>query len=186
MRRGEGLARGYLNRPELTAEKFVPIRYAPGRDVPDGRPGAVAAGREHGVSGRMDDQVKIRGYRIEPGEIASRLLEHASIREAFVTVQPNPSQEPELCAYFVASSPCSAKELREHLSLKLPDYMVPVHFIEMKKLPLTRNGKVDKKALPLPDADTTRSKDDAPATPTEEQLIEIMKEILHTGTNRNP
>ncbi|MCF6134633.1 amino acid adenylation domain-containing protein [Thermoactinomyces vulgaris] len=178
---GESLARGYLNRPELTAEKFVPNPYVPGqkmyrtgdlvRWLPDGRLEFL---------GRMDEQVKIRGYRIEPGEIANRLLEHASVREAFVTVQLNPSQEPELCAYFAASSPCSAEELREHLSLKLPDYMVPVHFIEMEKLPLTRNGKVDKKALPLPEADTTRSKDDAPATPAEEQLIEILKEILHT------
>ncbi|MBA4603378.1 condensation domain-containing protein, partial [Thermoactinomyces mirandus] len=114
-----------------------------------------------------------------PGEVASRLLEHASVREAVVISRQNRSGEPELCAYFVASGPYTVDELRQFMSEKLPDYMIPVHFVELGKLPLTANGKVDKKALPAPANVGTREKRHTlPANPTEEKLAAIWKEVL--------
>ncbi|MGA8942368.1 MAG: amino acid adenylation domain-containing protein, partial [Thermoactinomyces sp.] len=124
-----------------------------------------------------DEQVKIRGYRIEPGEVTRCLLEHASVKEAIVTARQDLSGEPQLCAYYVPSAPCTVDELRQHLGKELPDYMIPDHFVQLEKLPLTANGKVDKKALPVPDSDV-KANYMPPANPIEEKLEEIWKNVL--------
>ena len=150
---GESLARGYHRRPALTAERFVPD--------PDGAPGArmylsgdVAAWRDDGelaYLGRSDHQVKIRGHRVELGEIESRLLELAGVRDA-VVVTWQQAQSRVLVAYVVQDLPDEAlsESLKSALRASLPDYMVPTHIIVLPALPLTRNGKVDRAALPEP------------------------------------
>ncbi|WP_205660481.1 non-ribosomal peptide synthetase [Amycolatopsis antarctica] len=147
---GAGLARGYLNRPELTAQRFVehPLAdrlYRTGdlaRRLPDGR---------LDYFGRADDQVKIRGFRIEPGEIEWALISHPAVSEATVVVQPM-GKGSRLVAYLVSGSDGTPEvtELRAHLAHSLPDYMVPALFVQVAAIPLTPNGKVDRRALPEP------------------------------------
>ncbi|MDE5459041.1 AMP-binding protein, partial [Bradyrhizobium sp. CSA112] len=159
---GAGVARGYLNRPELTAARFLadPFSTEPGarmyrtgdlaRYLPDGNLAFL---------GRNDDQVKIRGFRIEPGEIAARLVEHAAVRDAVVVARQDRAGEQRLVAYVVCASEAGsdgldgselAGTLRTHLSARLPDYMVPSAFVHLAALPLTVNGKLDRKGLPAP------------------------------------
>lgn len=152
---GAGLARGYLNRPELTAERFVPDPYG-------GRPGARLyktgdrarwqAERRLEFLGRIDDQVKIRGYRIELGEIEAIIVQHSAVKEAVVSVQDFGGDK-RLIAHFVARDGTTVTEdnVVQHLKERLPDYMVPARVIKLNSLPLTRNGKVDRAALPAPD-----------------------------------
>ncbi|SDZ37841.1 non-ribosomal peptide synthase domain TIGR01720, partial [Thermoactinomyces sp. DSM 45892] len=147
---GAGLARGYLNRPELTEERFVPHPFKAGerlyrtgdlvRYLPDGNLEFM---------GRIDHQVKIRGFRIELGEIEAALQEYPSIKEAVVLVREDEPGDKRLVAYVVGAG--STPEWREHLKAQLPSYMVPSHFVEMETLPLTSNGKIDRKALPIPE-----------------------------------
>ncbi|NGO15600.1 amino acid adenylation domain-containing protein, partial [Streptomyces sp. HC44] len=146
---GPGVARGYLNRPELTAERFVPDPFGP----PGSRlyrSGDLARRRADGsleFLGRSDDQVKVRGYRIEPGEISARLAAHPAIREAVVIVR-----DERLVAYLVPDAELpSTADLRAFAGQSLPEYMVPVAFVELERLPLTVNGKVDRGALPAPE-----------------------------------
>jgi amino acid adenylation domain-containing protein len=153
---GDGLARGYLNRPELTAEKFVPDPFSgePGarlyrtgdlaRYLPDGNIEFV---------GRLDHQVKIRGFRVEPGEVEAVLAQHPAVRETVMVAHENGDGDKRLVAYLTAvgASAPSVGELRGYLKEKLPEYMVPSAVIVLKELPLTSNGKVDRKALPMPD-----------------------------------
>lgn len=176
---GEGLARGYLGRPQLTKEKFCshPLDqkkriYRTGdlaRWLPDGNIEYL---------GRLDDQVQIRGYRIELGEIESVLMEHPRVQEAVVLVHSQ-GEEKVLCAYFTGEREDLQAELRNYLKKELPDYMVPAYLIQLDALPLTENGKVDRKALPLPDRenmlDTTYQ---PPTNPTEQLLVKIWKEVL--------
>ncbi|MFC7443125.1 amino acid adenylation domain-containing protein [Laceyella putida] len=177
---GASLARGYLNRPELTAEKFVANPFDSGtrlyktgdlvRWLPDGNLEFL---------GRVDDQVKIRGYRIELGEISTRLLQHPAVKEALVLARPMADEQLELCAYYTANDACTIAELRVHLAQELPDYMVPAHFMELKQFPLTANGKVDKRALPVPEAGTETREYVAPRTQTERILAQVWQEVLH-------
>ncbi|MDP4147651.1 MAG: amino acid adenylation domain-containing protein, partial [Bacillota bacterium] len=148
---GEGLARGYLNRPELIAEKFVSNPYESGermyktgdlaRWLPDGNIEFI---------GRIDHQIKIRGFRIELGEIESQLLKHEDIKEAVVIDREDKEGNKYLCAYVVSDKEITVTELREHLSKELPDYMIPAYFMQLENIPLTPNGKIDRKALPEP------------------------------------
>ncbi|WP_055108692.1 non-ribosomal peptide synthetase [Paenibacillus ihumii] len=150
---GDGVAKGYWKRPELTAEKFIASPFVPGerlyrtgdlaRWMPDGNVDFV---------GRMDHQAKIRGYRIEVGEVEAHMQKEPSVREVVVAVREEESGEKALCAYYVADRPIRGSDWRERLSASLPDYMIPSYFIAMDKLPLTANGKVDRKALPQPGA----------------------------------
>jgi acyl carrier protein len=156
---GDGLARGYLRRPELTAERFIANPFS-------SKPGArlyktgdlvryTAAGMIEFV-GRNDDQVKIRGYRIELGEIETVLAGHPGVRAVVVLAREENTGEKRLAAYVVLQEPAPGEgELREYLKQRLPDYMVPAVFVALERLPLTSHGKIDRTALPMPDAANT-------------------------------
>ena len=181
---GDGLARGYLGRPDLTAERFVPdpfpISSLGGERLY--RTGDLARWRPDGAIeflGRRDQQVKIRGFRIEPGEIEAALLRHAGVAEAAVVVREEPAGK-ALAAYVVPREGDSLPEdLREHLRASLPEYMLPARLIALPGLPLTANGKVDRRALAarrLPDEEGAGRV--LPRTPAEEQLAAIWSEVL--------
>jgi acyl carrier protein len=148
---GVGLARGYLHRPALTAERFVMNPHVAGERLY--RTGDLVRRRADGVLefvGRADRQVKIRGFRIEPGEIESRLLEDGRLREVCVVPAKADDGGAFLCAYYIAAADVDAQELRQHLSARLPAYMVPSAYCRLKRMPLTDNGKIDLRALPEP------------------------------------
>ncbi|MGB7604680.1 MAG: condensation domain-containing protein, partial [Lutisporaceae bacterium] len=127
----------------------------------------------------IDNQVKIRGFRIELGEIENELLKHQDIKEAIVIAKEDNSGNKYLCAYIAGEAELGGKELREHLSKNLPDYMIPAYFIQLDKLPLTENGKVDRKALPEVDGSiNTDIEYEAPRNEIEEKLAEIWSEVL--------
>ncbi|MGB8452323.1 MAG: amino acid adenylation domain-containing protein, partial [Anaerocolumna sp.] len=149
---GDGIARGYLNRQELTAEKFVADPFKAGERMY--RTGDLARWLTDGnieYLGRIDDQVKIRGFRIELGEIEAQLLMHPSIREAVVIAREDSQGDKYLAAYYTGEEGLEAAELREQMAEALPDYMVPSYFVQLGTMPVTSNGKVDKKALPEPE-----------------------------------
>lgn len=180
---GVGVARGYVNRPELTAERFLPDPFVPGGTLY--RTGDVCRWREDGVIeylGRSDFQVKIRGFRIELGEIEQALLQNAAVGQA-VVVAKNIGTSKQLVAY-VVSTPGKAirrAELREHLQHMLPEYMVPAAIMVLKQMPLSANGKLDRKALPEPDlGPETRRQDSSPRTDVEQQLMDIWSNLLGT------
>ncbi|MEV6979594.1 amino acid adenylation domain-containing protein, partial [Kitasatospora sp. NPDC093806] len=181
---GTCLARGYTGRPDLTADRFVPNPYGePGSRLY--RTGDLARHRPDGTLeflGRADFQVKIRGYRIEPGEIETLLSTHPGIEQAAVVpVEPTPG-DLRLAAYYVpaAGSDPTPGELREFLARTLPAYMVPSHLVPLAALPLTGPGKLDRKALPLPDREA--GADDAylaPRNPREAAIAAIWAEVIN-------
>ncbi|WP_420793930.1 amino acid adenylation domain-containing protein [Pseudomonas monteilii] len=188
---GIGLARGYHRRPALTAERFVPD---PFDNTAQGggrlyRTGDLARYRADGVidyKGRLDHQVKIRGLRIELGEIETRLLEQPSVREAVVLDIDGPGGK-QLAAYLVMAGDLPSDpqqqhalrgELREHLRLGLADYMVPTHLLFLERLPVTANGKLDRKALPKPDASVLQDSYVAPCSELERQVAAIWADVL--------
>ncbi|WP_339373115.1 amino acid adenylation domain-containing protein, partial [Paenibacillus elgii] len=181
---GDGLARGYLNRPELTAEKFVNNPFVPGERMY--RTGDLARWLPDGsieYLGRIDHQVKIRGYRIELGEVEAHLLKTASVLEAVVVAREDEAGPKQLYAYFVADRELTVRELRESLSQALPAYMIPSYFIQLKQMPLTINGKVDRKALPTPEGrGNTEIEYVAPRTSTEQTLISVWQDVLGVET----
>lgn len=180
---GVQLARGYLNRPDLTAERFLPNPFGEtgGRLY---RTGDLARFRSDGAIeylGRIDQQVKIRGFRIELGEIEAKLREHASIREAVAIVREDYPGDRRLVAYLVSDSAQSVdtKSLREFLGKALPEYMIPAAFVLLDKLPVTANGKLNRKALPMPNIGSQFvDRYVAPRNPTEKVLAEIWAELL--------
>ncbi|MFC0210899.1 non-ribosomal peptide synthase/polyketide synthase [Paenibacillus chartarius] len=180
---GAGLARGYLNMPELTAEKFTASPFAPGERMY--RTGDLARWLPDGsieYLGRIDDQVKIRGFRIELGEVEAHLLKAASVQEAVVTVRESGDGQKQLCAYFVADKPLAVGELRSALAQELPAYMIPSFFVQLERMPLTPNGKIDRKALPAPDESVqTGAEYVAPRSPVERTIIEVWQKVLGTG-----
>ncbi|MBV9773327.1 MAG: amino acid adenylation domain-containing protein, partial [Gemmatimonadetes bacterium] len=179
---GAGVARGYVGRPDLTAERFVPDPFAAEPGARAYRTGDRVRWRTDGeleFLGRVDHQVKVRGFRIEPGEIEAMLAEHPQVREAVVLVREDVPGDPRLVAYLTAEGEAPAPaELRAHLKVHLPDYMVPGAFVALDALPLTPNGKVDRKALPAPSADAGVDSFTAPRTPSEEILAGIWAAIL--------
>ena len=182
---GAGVARGYLNRPELNKEKFIPDRFSCRPEARLYRTGDLASfGPDGSVRflGRIDKQVKLRGYRIELGEIESVLTEHPSVKGALVTIREDASGDRLLAGYLQVPDSTSDlnKELKYFLKQKLPDYMVPSVFIFLDAFPLTPNGKIDMKSLPEPVAPGIAEKDKGPVTasPLEERLIKIWKEII--------
>ncbi|PHM60827.1 Amino acid adenylation [Xenorhabdus stockiae] len=187
---GAGVARGYLNRPELTAERFLPDPFAGISDARMYKSGDLARYLPNGnlvFFGRNDEQVKIRGFRIEPGEIAARLTEHQSVREAVVVAQGSDIDK-RLVAYIVVQPEVSVSiatntslsgKLHDYLSERLPDYMVPSAFVRMEKLPLTSNGKLDRGMLPNPENEAfVHATYEAPLGKIEITLATIWSELL--------
>ncbi|MGO4631513.1 amino acid adenylation domain-containing protein [Streptomyces sp. 2RAF24] len=177
---GSGVSRGYAGQPDLTSERFVADPWGP----PGGRmyrTGDITRRRADGTLdfvGRADAQVKIRGFRVEPAEVESALTALAEIGQAFVTAHEDRSGERRLVAYLVPDGDGpDVAGVRDRLASALPDYMVPSAFVVLDRLPLTGNGKVDRRALPEPEFETG-SGYTAPRTPTEEILVELMGELL--------
>ncbi|MEO6196445.1 MAG: non-ribosomal peptide synthase/polyketide synthase [Thermoanaerobaculia bacterium] len=180
---GAGLTRGYLGRPDLTAEAFVPdpLAAAPGERLY--RTGDLARWLPDGeieFLGRADHQVKVRGFRIELEEIETLLARHERVRETVVMARRDAGGPARLVAYVVPREGAApaAGELRSLLSRSLPDYMVPAIFVNLERLPLLPNGKVDRKALPPPREAQPESGYAAPRTPVEETLATLWAEIL--------
>ncbi|KPY53887.1 Syringopeptin synthetase A, partial [Pseudomonas syringae pv. solidagae] len=180
---GDGVARGYLNRPEMTAERFLRDPFhAEARMY---RTGDLARWNADGTLdylGRNDDQVKIRGLRVELGEIEARLAEHSDVREAVVLCRQYVPGDKRLVAYVTAQQPenvLDIEHLRSHLQVLLPDYMVPAAYVQLDALPLTANGKLDRKALPAPDAQSLISHGyEAPQGELETLLASIWADVL--------
>ena len=176
---GVGLARGYWQRQGLTAERFIPDPFGgPGERLY--RTGDLARWRPDGAIeyvGRSDHQIKIRGFRIELGEIEARLLEQPGVRSA-VVVAREVGLARQLFGYVCGTDELDGTVLRAALSSVLPDYMVPSRIVTLERLPLAPNGKVDRRALPAPDAIDTGSEHQAPRTPAEMALAAIWAELL--------
>ena len=173
---GDGLARGYLNRPELTAEKFIENPYGEGRMY---RTGDLARWLPDGnieYLGRIDEQVKIRGFRIELGEIESVLRKQTDIKDVVVAVKET-NGDKSICAYIVSDEEVHIDEIKNNLRKELPEYMVPAYMMQIESIPVTRNGKLDKRALPEPEA-TSGHEYIAPRNKTEETIAGIFEEIL--------
>ena len=176
---GLGVARGYLNRPELTKEKFITNPYNPSERLY--RTGDLVRWREDGnleYLGRMDDQVKIRAYRIELGEIEQALTNHPQSGQVVVIARAiNNTSDKELIAY--TTGEVTAEELKIYLKEKLPSYMVPNYYVRLETIPLTSNGKVDRKGLPNPEGTGLQQGEYvAPRTEIEKQLVKIWSTVL--------
>src|SRR5215212_630318 len=182
---GDGVARGYINHPELTADRFIPHPFskeAGARLYRTGDRGRFLAGGEIECAGRFDYQVKLRGNRIELGEIETALATHEAVSEVVVILREDRPGDQRLVAYFVPVrnvQPPSG-ELREYLSNKLPEYMLPAAIVPLKSFPLTRNGKVDRFKLPAPDEiEMQQSKTFVgPRTPVEEIVADIWAKLF--------
>ena len=190
---GAGVARGYLKREDLTAEKFLANPYSAepgGRMYRTGDLGRYLENGNVEFLGRKDHQVKIRGFRIELGEIEARLAEHPAVREAVVLAREDAAGEKRLVAYVVPERESEESnngsgrvglqmsELREHLLGKLPEYMVPTAYVQLKRIPLTPNGKIDRKSLPEPDKDMREQEYVGPRNAREETLCRLWQEVL--------
>ena len=179
---GAGLAHGYAERGGLTAERFVPDPFAGGgaRMYRTGDLGRRLADGAVEYLGRIDSQVQLRGFRVEPGEIESQLLALESVGEAVVVVYEARPGEPSLVAYVVAADGhlLEPSQLRAWLRDRLPDYMVPAYIVALPVLPLTANGKVDKRALPIPEANPQEDADDPPVGATEIEVARLWADVL--------
>ena len=182
---GDGVGGGYLNRPELTAEKFVPNPFAT-EENHHGKimyhTGDLACWRADGeieYLGRIDTQVKIRGLRIELGEIENVMSGFPGIRLTAVSDKRDENNRQYLVGYYTSEQEIDEKELRSHLSSKLPKYMVPNYFMRLDDMPMTASGKTDRKNLPVPDFTTQEREYAAPETDTEQKLCELLKSLLH-------
>ncbi len=174
---GDGLSAGYLNNPQLTATTFIFLStfsktvYKTGdlcRWLPDGNLEFL---------GRIDHQVKIRGFRIELGEIEQQLVNHPDIKEAVVLAKTENSGDHYLCAYIISVRQWRPSELREYLSQKIPDYMIPAYFVPLDKIPVTPNGKINRNALPEPLLENNE-RVVAATNPIEKELVTLWAEVL--------
>jgi len=193
---GAGLARGYCGQPDRTAEKFVPDPWADEREEAGARLyrsgdlGRRLANGDVQYLGRIDHQVKVRGFRIELGEIEAALAAHPGVGMAVVVMREELPGERRLVAYLVAATAGSTPppaELRRYLVERLPEPMVPAAYVELPSLPLSPNGKVDRRALPVPERPPA-SRSAAPRTAAEEVLAEIWADLLklpQVGTDQN-
>ncbi|PCK09021.1 MAG: hypothetical protein COA42_06310 [Alteromonadaceae bacterium] len=180
---GQGVVRGYLNRPDLTDERFIPN---PFKD--DGSrmywTGDLAKYRDDGVIeflGRIDHQVKIRGYRIELGEIEAMLGNHEAVRDCVLLLREDNPGDQRLVAYMVPQGAApDANDIREHLRKNLPEYMVPNDVVILDAMPLTPNGKLDRKQLPVPGTSQSATAEyEAPEDQLQETIVNIWQETLH-------
>ena len=178
---GAGVARGYLNRPELTAQRFIADPFGgPGSLLY--RSGDLARRRIDGqlvYLGRNDNQVKINGFRIELGEVEASIAEYPGVRQVFVTAHADHTGRQRLAAYFVTENgiKLEAHTLREFLVPRSPAQMIPAFYIQMESFPLTNNGKVDRKALPVPVTGSSARAPEA-GTPMQERVATIWREVL--------
>lgn len=173
---GDGLALGYLNDPALTAKKFLPNPFEPGKLLY--RTGDLARYLADGnieFLGRSDDQVKVRGFRVELGDVEAAIKLHPAVRETAVVAQKDAAGDTSLVAYV---SPCEVDGLQAFLRQQLPSYMVPVHFVFRDTLSLNKSGKVDRKALPRLELDKARASPDSPRNQTEHALAVLWGEIF--------
>ncbi|AIY42364.1 Peptide synthetase [Collimonas arenae] len=181
---GVQVARGYLNQPGLTEQRFVPDRFSSLSGARLYKSGDLARWQPDGTLaylGRNDFQVKIRGFRIELGEIETQLAAHPAIREVVVLAREDVAGDKRLVAYLVVNMPVEIETLRAHLSINLPDYMVPAAYVMLAELPLTANGKLDRKSMPAPAGDAyAASGYVAPQGETEIALAAIWSELLQT------
>lgn len=181
---GAGLTRGYLNRPDLTAEKFIPNPFgtAGARLYKTGDLARYRADGNIEFLGRVDHQVKIRGFRIELGEIEAVLAQHPAVKKAALVAREDSSGDKRLVGYVVPTQGVTptTQELRSFLGEKLPNHMIPSVFVLLESLPQTSSGKIDRRALPVPDNGRPELDKDfvAPRTPIEKALAEIWKKVL--------
>jgi surfactin family lipopeptide synthetase A len=183
---GDCLAKGYFNRPDLTAERFIPDPFSQDPDLRLYKTGDLARYLHDGeieYLGRIDHQVKIRGFRIELGEVETLLGQHPAIEQITVIVREDRPGDKQLVAYIVADPAVTPtiSELQDFIAQKVPNYMVPATFVLLSTLPITPSGKVDRRALPVPEFfDTVRSTAGyvAPRNSIEEQLVAIWAEVL--------
>lgn len=177
---GEGVGRGYLNRPRLTSERFVENPYRPGeRLYKSGDLARLLPNGEMEYLGRKDQQVKIRGHRIEPGEIENVLLQTGAVKEALVVPNDESGGNGYLAAYLVAKDSLDIPGIREQLRKKLPDYMIPAFFIQLDNIPVTSNGKADRRSLPKPAGNLISGVEYiAPRDETEQMLADMFREVL--------
>jgi amino acid adenylation domain-containing protein len=182
---GDGLARGYFNRPELTAEKFVPDPFSSRPGARMYRTGDMARYRPDKnleYLGRVDHQVKVRGFRIELGEIEAVLEQHPAVQKAVAAARDDEFGGKYLVGYFIPKpgKAFSQSEFREHLRKQLPEYMIPPALVALREFPLSANGKVDRKALPAPQAgDYHREREYvAPHDKVEKRLVALWEEVL--------
>ena len=178
---GAGLARGYLNLPDLTNEKFIKDPFSEEAGARLYKTGDLARWLPDGnieYLGRIDDQVKIRGYRIELGEIESVISQSGLVQQAVVLAKEDNSGNKRLVGYVVPSGTFDKQAVQNYLGTKLPEYMVPGLWVELESIPLTANGKIDKKALPDPELTDMVNEYVAPRNETEAKLAEIWQELL--------
>ncbi|APH68726.1 non-ribosomal peptide synthetase [Bacillus sp. LR_5] len=177
---GAGVARGYWNRPGLTAEKFVHNPFAPGTIMY--KTGDLAKRLRDGnliYLGRIDEQVKIRGHRIELGEVEAAMHKVEAVQKAVVIAREEEDGLQQLCAYYVSNKPITIAEIREQLSQELPDYMIPSHYVQLEQLPLTSNGKINRKALPAPEVSLEQIAEYVPpGNEVESKLAALWQEVL--------
>ncbi|MEC1526555.1 non-ribosomal peptide synthetase [Bacillus spizizenii] len=177
---GAGVARGYWNRPDLTAEKFVHNPFAPGTIMY--KTGDLAKRLRDGnliYLGRIDEQVKIRGHRIELGEVEAAMHKVEAVQKAVVIAREEEDGLQQLCAYYVSNKPITIAEIREQLSQELPDYMIPSHYVQLEQLPLTSNGKINRKALPAPEVSLEQIAEYVPpGNEVESKLAALWQEVL--------
>lgn len=188
---GAGVTDGYLNRPQLTQERFIKSPFDGQRLYKSGDLARYLHNGELEYLGRSDFQVKVRGFRIETGEIEAELQKHSYIKQAIVDVYKNDGQEGRLLAYLLyeGNDSLTVSEIRDHLLQTLPDYMVPSLYMPIDHVPLTHNGKIDKRALPEPEANFSSSSPYmAPRTEAEKLLAQVWSRVLNRekiGINDN-
>src|SRR5580700_7571150 len=177
---GDGVTAGYVNQPDRTAERFLPEQLGPDPNEKMYRTGDLVRYLPDGnieFLGRVDDQVKIRGFRIELGEIESVLLRHGGVKQAAVLAVADERGDKSLVAYVVGAA--GPDELRSYLRGQLPDYMLPSTSVELPRFPLNANGKIDRQALPKPEAVQAAQKEPvSPRTPSEEVIAAIWADVL--------
>lgn len=193
---GDGLARGYLNNPGLTHERFIPNPIEPGKKIyKTGDTARRLVGGDIEFLGRMDQQFKIRGYRIETREIENYLSKHGNISQAVVVAKEDEKGYKYLAAYVVldrggVETDIGPEELRGYLSKYLPEFMIPSFFLKLEEMPVTANGKIDRKSLPAPDKSAleTGAEYQPPTTELEKILVEIWQDVMgveRVGINDN-
>ena len=186
---GVALARGYLNRDDLTRQAFIANPFAPSERLY--RTGDLGVWLPDGnleLIGRKDNQVKIRGYRIELGEIESILSQHPDVRETVVVAREDKPGDKRLFAYVTLTRPRTTAEMRDYLKKQLPEFMLPSAFVVLADMPVTANGKIDRKALAALQRSEERGPREAPHNETQQKLYEIWKEALgvqQIGINDN-